>query len=964
MKNLWQPFLALACCLALTPLRAQNLILNGTFSATSSNWVTSCVNVEATYYETTYGGSAGTNRVAEVDDESCFHQDVCILPGASYVFSMQASRRTSGGPNPTTTHLNISGLDATGTPVATYVNMDFTRTNTTFSLTNVTGIPTISVPSGSGVVRLRVTLTDNTTGYATLGMIVDNLSLVFATPPVISGTGAACQNSAYTLGVTGIPSSAPDIYYNWTFGGTASPASSTSSTPSVTWSTAGTSIATVILGNGVCYVDTLSYNVPVAATSSTTLYDTICSNSSVTFNGIPVNTSGTYLDTLSNINGCDSFITLNLFVKPQPGAPSITGDTFYCQGEAFVPFSVTGTGILWYTTPTGGIGTSTAPVVPTGTPGSYIYYASQLINGCESARDSIHVTVNITPAAPTVSPVTYCQYVTTVPLTASGTNLLWYTAATGGTGSSTAPTPSSAAAGVFTWYVSQTDNTCEGPRQPVTVTINARPAPPVITNNPGTYCPGQPFNNWTIVSGTNITWYNAATGGVGSTTPPTVNTSAPGTYTYWASQTVLGCESDRSSVTVTVYNAVTSGFSSAIKYGCHGDSVSFFNGSTGGVAYLWVFGDGTSSTMTNPSHVYPVQDVYTVKLYTHSFTCVDSSIQSLDLRHKDSAAFAITTPLLCQGASTSFTDQSVATTPLYAWSFGDGSTSTQQNPAHTYNLAGVYTVSLIVSDFVPCYDTTFKVVTVDSVSGISMQLSDTVLCRGTYLTMSAGYLEAGSTGIVWDMGNGDSVKDRSPLLYAYSWAGAFAITTTVHYRACPDKSISRNVTVMPQPVIDLGADTSICAGSEAVILQDKLASGSVGISWLWSSGETTRAIAVSTEGEYYVTATLGNCKASDTVIVNNNCHTEFPNVFTPNGDGLNDYFDPRTYLGNGLQTFKMDVYNRWGELVFSTDKTSGRGWDGRFNGEPQPQEVYVYLVNATFVDGQKLDRKGNLTLIR
>ncbi len=943
---------------------AQELIKNGNFNSSGANWVSACTSVEATYFETTYGGTVSTNRVAEVDDESCFRQDVCILPGASYIFSMQASRRTSGSPNPLTSHINIVGLDATGTAVATYVNMDFTRTNTTFALTAVTGIPVIAVASGSGVVRLRITLTDNTSGYSTLGMIVDNLSLVFATPPAISGAATACQNAPASLGVSGIPATAPDIYYNWVFSGTASPATSTSATPAVTWSTAGTATATVSLGNSVCYVDTLTYTIPVAATSATTVNDTICSGTTVTFNGNVLTASGTYLDTLANVNGCDSFVTLNLLVKPMPAAPVISGDTFYCQGETFVPFTVTGTGILWYTVPVGGLGTPFDPTVPTATPGTYMYYASQVLNGCESARDSIRVVVNITPLTPTVSGATYCQYTPTVPLTATGTNILWYTAPTGGVGSPTAPTPSSVVPGVFTWYVSQTDNTCEGPRAPVTVTVNARPPAPTITNNPGAYCPGQPFNNWTVVLGSNILWYTSATGGVGSATAPVPNTSVPGTYTYWASQTVLGCEGDRTSVSVTVYDAVTAGFNYNVRKGCHGDTVDFYNTSSGAVAYSWDFGDGTSSTVTNPTHIYPVQNVYTVKLFAHSYTCVDSNIQSIDLRHKDSAAFSIASPLICQGAATTFTDMSVSTSPSYVWSFGDGYSSNASSPSHTYSIAGVYTVSLIVTDLVPCSDTAFAVVTVDSAAGLDMRLSDTVLCRGTYITMNADYLSAGSTAIVWDLGNGDSVIGVDPLIYAYGTTGTFNITTMVRYRACPPLSVSRNVTVMPQPLVSLGADTSVCAGSTTLMLADALNVPGPGTSWLWNTGATASTITVSAEGVYAVKVTVGNCYASDTVVVRNDCYTAFPNVFTPNSDGVNDYFDPRMYFGKGLSSFKMSIYNRWGQMIFETTNLEGRGWDGRFNNEAQPEGVYIYTLSATFIDGQQLTRHGNLTLMR
>src|SRR5262249_3734898 len=144
----------------------------------------------------------------------------------------------------------------------------------------------------------------------------------------------------------------------------------------------------------------------------------------------------------------------------------------YCQDATAAPLTATGSNLLWYTQPTGGTGSATAPTPSTATPGTTTWYVSQTVNGCESPRAPVNVIVNPAPAAPGVtSPVTYCQNATTVPLTASGNNLLWYTVPTGGTGTGTAPTPSSTTPGTVTWYVSQTQNGCEGPRAPIVVTV-------------------------------------------------------------------------------------------------------------------------------------------------------------------------------------------------------------------------------------------------------------------------------------------------------------------------------------------------------------------------------------------------------------------------------------------------------------------------------------------------------------
>ena len=104
--------------------------------------------------------------------------------------------------------------------------------------------------------------------------------------------------------------------------------------------------------------------------------------------------------------------------------------------------------------------------------------------------------------------------------------------------------------------------------------------------------------------------------------------------------------------------------------------------------------------------------------------------------------------------------------------------------------------------------------------------------------------------------------------------------------------------------------------------------------------------------------------ATDSVSVISDCIAALPTGFTPNGDGLNDYFNPREFLTKGLKTFEMVIYNRWGEKIFETNNIAGRGWDGSYNGVPQLQGVYVYSIKATFIDGQSIDKVGNITLIK
>ncbi|HMT74333.1 MAG TPA: chitobiase/beta-hexosaminidase C-terminal domain-containing protein, partial [Chitinophagaceae bacterium] len=255
---------------------------------------------------------------------------------------------------------------------------------------------------------------------------------------------------------------------------------------------------------------------------------------------IGVNQATTY----TLLADCQSFTTTVPCTTP---APTGTTPVNYCQGATATPLTATGTALLWYTVATGGTGSATAPTPSTATPGSTIYYVSQTLNGCEGSRLAITVNVTATPAAPVVTtPVTYCQGATATPLTATGTSLLWYTVPTGGTGSATAPTPSTATVGSVTYYVSQTVNGCESPRASLVVTINAIPSAPGVTT-PVTYCQGATATPLTA-TGTSLLWYTVPTGGTSSATAPTPSTATVGSTTYYVSQTVNGCESPRSSI--------------------------------------------------------------------------------------------------------------------------------------------------------------------------------------------------------------------------------------------------------------------------------------------------------------------------------------------------------------------------------------------------------------------------------
>ncbi|WP_119080427.1 gliding motility-associated C-terminal domain-containing protein [Chitinophaga alhagiae] len=121
------------------------------------------------------------------------------------------------------------------------------------------------------------------------------------------------------------------------------------------------------------------------------------------------------------------------------------------------------------------------------------------------------------------------------------------------------------------------------------------------------------------------------------------------------------------------------------------------------------------------------------------------------------------------------------------------------------------------------------------------------------------------------------------------------------------------------------------------------------------------------ETRYIVRTVTGqNCINADTVLVKVSYHRSFqmPNAFTPNGDGVNDFFRP---VSKGVIVYNMQIYNRWGQLIYQGTQPK-TGWDGKLNGVPQEAGTYVYFIQYGFWgnegDVQLNSKKGTFTLLR
>jgi len=243
---------------------------------------------------------------------------------------------------------------------------------------------------------------------------------------------------------------------------------------------------------------------------------------------------------------------------------------------------------------------------------------------------------------------------------------------------------------------------------------------------------------------------------------------------------------------------------------------------------------------------------------------------------------------------------------------------------------------------------------------------DTGICFGEVVQLNA----SGAVGYQWSPSSGlSNAFIANPIANPASDVTYF-LTAIDQYGCSLFDSVSITVFAPPLSVVT-NADTIICKGS--VVLLQVNQSGTV--SWLpsdnLSCSNCLQPLAAPDSTITYVVSVtdINECFAgtdSVTIEIDTNCNENLtpsaiiPTAFSPNLDGNNDFFN---VLGNGITNYQLDVYNRWGELVFTTN-TQDAGWDGTYNGEQQEVGVYIWHLEGSMPDGTIVNKNGSVTLIR
>jgi gliding motility-associated-like protein len=170
-----------------------------------------------------------------------------------------------------------------------------------------------------------------------------------------------------------------------------------------------------------------------------------------------------------------------------------------------------------------------------------------------------------------------------------------------------------------------------------------------------------------------------------------------------------------------------------------------------------------------------------------------------------------------------------------------------------------------------------------------------------------------------------------------------------------DTVIRLNLKVIRKIPLDLGADITVCSGDTFAVRAGEFNT------YLWNDGLTDSYRVLKKPGTYRLTAT-NECGifTDEITLMEKPCLVEFPNAFTPNGDGSNDAF--RIVNGVLVTQYRLVIYSRWGQKVFETTNPVA-GWNGTFNGKEQPQGQYVWFAEYKRNDETKTSR-GTVHLIR
>ncbi len=385
-----------------------------------------------------------------------------------------------------------------------------------------------------------------------------------------------------------------------------------------------------------------------------------------------------------------------------------------------------------------------------------------------------------------------------------------------------------------------------------------------------------------------------------------------------------GCSATATTVTISSPESSAT-FTTDIVEGCSPLVVTFTR-DTDGQTYLWDFGDGNTSTLNHPTHTFinatdsPAD--YIITSYSRSLTgCYDTARSTVNVSPQPALSFTADPALLYYpDATVTITNNSPAGYTDYLWNFGDGTETTSEHPgSHTYETCGIYIISVSALN-TWCSDTVESTVEITYHQPTAVfDLDTTNGC--TPLAIEITNQSDNTTGYEWIFGDGNTSNEQTPT-HTYNETGTYTLILNTTGQCGSTASYDTIINVWKKPDVDFTVDPdTVMLPSQPIHCYNYSASENPTYLWDFGDGGTSTGndpIHFYTEAGYYqisltVTSMYG-CVDSLTldknVIVLPAGNIEFPDAFTPDGDGMNDVFKPRRY--ESVVEYEISIYNRWG----------------------------------------------------
>lgn len=307
----------------------------------------------------------------------------------------------------------------------------------------------------------------------------------------------------------------------------------------------------------------------------------------------------------------------------------------------------------------------------------------------------------------------------------------------------------------------------------------------------------------------------------------TTSTAANPTHTYASAgifqvklvvRTPQGCN-DSLTLPIEVFALPNASFTHSGE--CVGETIQFTDGSVPGsgtiAQWTYNFGDGSPSVnQASPSHVFATAGTFNVQLtVTNSNGCSDIFAIPVTIHPLPQVAFTASTE--CHGNATQFTDQTTVgggTVATWSWDFGDGGSSSVQNPTHTYAAPGTYTVQLVATSNNGCVNSTTMSVTVNPNPVADFAHTVTCLNDTTRFTDASSIISGSIVSWAWDLGDGTSSTSINPV-HAYSQVGIYPVTLVVTSGLGCTGTVTHMVEVTRGPDNPIIFPDTVCLGEAA-----------------------------------------------------------------------------------------------------------------------------------------------------